>query len=38
MSGELSVAVLSRALEEVVRRHEVLRTVFSGAAGSRRGR
>ncbi|HEY2738881.1 MAG TPA: condensation domain-containing protein, partial [Thermoanaerobaculia bacterium] len=30
MSGELSVAVLSRALGEVIRRHEVLRTVFPG--------
>ncbi|MDP9122204.1 MAG: condensation domain-containing protein, partial [Acidobacteriota bacterium] len=36
MSGELSVMVLSRALEEVVRRHEVLRTVFSKAGGRAR--
>ncbi|HEY2738882.1 MAG TPA: AMP-binding protein, partial [Thermoanaerobaculia bacterium] len=33
MSGELSVAVLSRVLGEVVRRHEVLRTVFPSAGG-----
>jgi acyl carrier protein len=33
MSGELSVAVLSRVLGEVVRRHEVLRTVFCGDGG-----
>ncbi|HEX3527349.1 MAG TPA: amino acid adenylation domain-containing protein [Thermoanaerobaculia bacterium] len=30
MSGELSVAVLARVFAEVVRRHEVLRTVFRG--------
>ncbi|MDP9120334.1 MAG: amino acid adenylation domain-containing protein, partial [Acidobacteriota bacterium] len=33
MSGQLSVAVLSRVLGEVARRHEVLRTVFSAAGG-----
>ena len=36
MSGELSVAVLSRVLGEVVRRHEVLRTVFRGDGGEPR--
>ncbi|HEY2738508.1 MAG TPA: amino acid adenylation domain-containing protein, partial [Thermoanaerobaculia bacterium] len=35
-SGELSAGVLAQALGEVVRRHEALRTVFSGASG--RGR
>ncbi|HEY2739430.1 MAG TPA: amino acid adenylation domain-containing protein, partial [Thermoanaerobaculia bacterium] len=33
MSGPLSVALLERVLAEVVRRHEVLRTVFSSAEG-----
>ncbi|HEY2737465.1 MAG TPA: condensation domain-containing protein, partial [Thermoanaerobaculia bacterium] len=32
-SGELSIAVLSRVFAEVVRRHEVLRTVFRGVGG-----
>ncbi|MDP9120741.1 MAG: amino acid adenylation domain-containing protein, partial [Acidobacteriota bacterium] len=36
MSGELAVEVLSRVLGEVVRRHEVLRTVFSSAGGRAR--
>ncbi|HEY2740515.1 MAG TPA: condensation domain-containing protein, partial [Thermoanaerobaculia bacterium] len=36
MSGALDVAVLSRVLAEVVRRHEVLRTVFSEVAGRAR--
>ncbi|HEY2738947.1 MAG TPA: condensation domain-containing protein, partial [Thermoanaerobaculia bacterium] len=36
MSGNLSVAMLSRALVEVVRRHEVLRTVFPAAGGQAR--
>ncbi|HEY2740310.1 MAG TPA: amino acid adenylation domain-containing protein, partial [Thermoanaerobaculia bacterium] len=36
MSGRLSVAVLSRALGEVVRRHEGLRTVFPGVGGRAR--
>ncbi|HEY2739634.1 MAG TPA: amino acid adenylation domain-containing protein, partial [Thermoanaerobaculia bacterium] len=36
MSGELSVAVLSRVLAEVVRRHEALRTVFPGVGGQAR--
>ncbi|HEX3531511.1 MAG TPA: non-ribosomal peptide synthase/polyketide synthase, partial [Thermoanaerobaculia bacterium] len=36
VEGELSVAVLSRTFEEVVRRHEVLRTVFPGAGGRAR--
>ncbi|HEY2737543.1 MAG TPA: condensation domain-containing protein, partial [Thermoanaerobaculia bacterium] len=35
-SGELSVGVLARTLAEVVRRHEALRTVFSGASGGAR--
>ncbi|HEY2738154.1 MAG TPA: acyltransferase domain-containing protein, partial [Thermoanaerobaculia bacterium] len=36
VSGELSVAVLSRVLGEVERRHEALRTVFPGAGGQAR--
>ncbi|MDP9121717.1 MAG: amino acid adenylation domain-containing protein, partial [Acidobacteriota bacterium] len=36
LSGELSVGVLSRVLEEVVRRHEVLRTVFRSEGGRAR--
>ncbi|HEY2739130.1 MAG TPA: condensation domain-containing protein, partial [Thermoanaerobaculia bacterium] len=32
-SGELSIDVLSRVFAEVVRRHEVLRTVFRGVGG-----
>ncbi|HKH46385.1 MAG TPA: amino acid adenylation domain-containing protein, partial [Thermoanaerobaculia bacterium] len=36
MSGELSVRVLSRVFAEVVRRHEVLRTVFRGDGGQAR--
>ncbi|HBL31656.1 MAG TPA: non-ribosomal peptide synthetase, partial [Acidobacteria bacterium] len=36
MSGELSVPVLTRVLAEVVRRHEVLRTVFPGDGGQPR--
>ncbi|MDP9122192.1 MAG: condensation domain-containing protein, partial [Acidobacteriota bacterium] len=36
VTGELSVAVLSRVLGEVVRRHEVLRTVFRGSGGQAR--
>ncbi|HKH46386.1 MAG TPA: condensation domain-containing protein, partial [Thermoanaerobaculia bacterium] len=36
VSGELSVAVLSRVLGEVVRRHEALRTVFPGVEGRAR--
>ena len=36
IEGDLSVAALSQALAEVVRRHEVLRTVFS-QAGSEAG-
>jgi amino acid adenylation domain-containing protein len=36
MSGALSVSVLSRVFAEVVRRHEVLRTVFPSDAGSAR--
>ncbi|MDP9120054.1 MAG: amino acid adenylation domain-containing protein, partial [Acidobacteriota bacterium] len=36
VSGELSVAVLTRVLGEVVRRHEVLRTIFSGSGGRAR--
>jgi amino acid adenylation domain-containing protein len=36
LSGELSVAVLSRVLAEVVRRHESLRTVFSRVEGQPR--
>ncbi|HEY2737971.1 MAG TPA: amino acid adenylation domain-containing protein, partial [Thermoanaerobaculia bacterium] len=36
LHGPLSVAVLSRALGEVVRRHEVLRTVFPSAGGRAR--
>nr|MDP9121267.1 amino acid adenylation domain-containing protein [Acidobacteriota bacterium] len=36
LEGELSVAVLSLVLAEVVRRHEVLRTVFPGAGGQAR--
>ncbi len=36
MSGPLSVAVLSTVLAEVVRRHEALRTVFSGERGEAR--
>ncbi|XXY48795.1 non-ribosomal peptide synthase/polyketide synthase [Sorangium sp. So ce269] len=31
--GELSIEVLSRVLTEIVRRHEVLRTVFHGGGG-----
>ena len=36
VNGELSVPVLERTLGEVVRRHEVLRTVFSAAGGPAR--
>ncbi len=36
MSGVLSVAVLARVLAEVVRRHEVLRTVFPSDGGRAR--
>ncbi|MDP9121854.1 MAG: amino acid adenylation domain-containing protein, partial [Acidobacteriota bacterium] len=36
LSGELSVAMLSRVLGEMVRRHEVLRTVFPGVDGRAR--
>ena len=36
MTGPLSIAVLSRVFAEVVRRHEVLRTVFTGTAGTAR--
>ncbi|HEX3529114.1 MAG TPA: amino acid adenylation domain-containing protein, partial [Thermoanaerobaculia bacterium] len=36
MSGPLSVAALARTLAEVVRRHEVLRTVFAGEGGQAR--
>ncbi|HKH45888.1 MAG TPA: amino acid adenylation domain-containing protein, partial [Thermoanaerobaculia bacterium] len=36
MSGDLSAAVLSRVFAEVVRRHEVLRTVFHGDGGRAR--
>ncbi|MDP9122915.1 MAG: condensation domain-containing protein, partial [Acidobacteriota bacterium] len=36
VSGELSVAVLSRVLDEVVLRHEVLRTVFREEGGRAR--
>ncbi|HEX7242133.1 MAG TPA: amino acid adenylation domain-containing protein, partial [Longimicrobiaceae bacterium] len=33
LRGPLDAAVLGRALDEVVRRHEALRTVFAGAGG-----
>ncbi|HEY2738273.1 MAG TPA: condensation domain-containing protein, partial [Thermoanaerobaculia bacterium] len=33
VEGELSAAVLARTLQEVVRRHEALRTVFSAVEG-----
>ena len=36
VEGELSVAVLARTLQEVVRRHEALRTVFPAAGGRAR--
>ncbi|HEY2738691.1 MAG TPA: condensation domain-containing protein, partial [Thermoanaerobaculia bacterium] len=36
VSGELSVELLERALSEVVRRHEALRTVFTTAGGRAR--
>jgi len=36
MSGELSVAVLARVFAEVVRRHEVLRTMFPSDGGQPR--
>ncbi|HEY2738142.1 MAG TPA: condensation domain-containing protein, partial [Thermoanaerobaculia bacterium] len=36
VSGELSVELLERALSEVVRRHEALRTVFTAAGGRAR--
>jgi amino acid adenylation domain-containing protein len=33
LEGDLHVAALERALDEIVRRHEVLRTTFSSASG-----
>ena len=36
VSGDLSISVLGRTFEEVVRRHEVLRTVFPGTDGQAR--
>src|SRR5262249_33164332 len=36
MNGNLNVAALERTLDEIVRRHEVLRTVFVTAAGQPR--
>jgi amino acid adenylation domain-containing protein len=36
LTGALNVAALERTLDEVVRRHEVLRTVFISAAGQPR--
>ncbi len=34
LSGELDVPALERSLNEIIRRHEVLHTVFSGEPGS----